>query len=110
MNVRDRQQKNDNADRRIRFLFLEGIAMQFQVSYSFRTKITTSLLMAGLFVFMLLIPSARAQGQSQERLMTVIEAVQTALVENHEIRALQSATQAQEMDIGIARSYLLPRI
>ena len=42
--------------------------------------------------------------------MTVIEAVQTALVENHEIRALQSATQAQEKDIGIARSYLLPRI
>ncbi len=84
--------------------------MQSQVLFLFRPKITISLLMTGLFLFMLLIPSARAQGQFQERRMTVIEAVQTALVENHEIKALHNATQAQEKDIGIARSYLLPRI
>ncbi len=84
--------------------------MQSQVSFLFRSKITIPLLMTGLFLFMLLIPSVRAQGQSQERRMTVIEAVQIALVENHEIKALHNATQAQEKDIGIARSYLLPRI
>lgn len=82
--------------------------MQSWVTFSFRQKITVHTMVTGLSLFFLLIPSSWAQGQSQERRMTVIEAVQTALIENHEIRALQSATQAQEKDIGIARSYLLP--
>jgi outer membrane protein len=84
--------------------------MRSQICFSFRPRITTSILVMGLFLFILLIPSVQAQGQSPERRMTVMEAVQTALVGNHEIRALQSATQAQESDIGIARSYLLPKI
>jgi len=63
-----------------------------------------------LSLLLLLTPSVWAQGQPKERQMTVIDAVRTALSDNHEIKALQNATQAQEKDIGIARSYLLPRI
>ena len=84
--------------------------MQFRVTFSFRPLIRATVPVAVLFLFIAVIPSVRAQGQSPERRMTVIEAVQTALVDNHEIKALQSATRAQEKDIGIARSYLLPRI
>jgi outer membrane protein TolC len=84
--------------------------MQSLVCFLSRVKITVSGLVAGLSLFFLLIPSVWAQGQPEERRMTVIEAVRTALVDNHEIKSLQSATKAQEMDIGIARSYLLPKI
>lgn len=84
--------------------------MNSWVTISSRHKITAVKLITGLFLLFLLISSAWAQGQPTERRMTLSEAVQTALVENHEIKALQSATSAQEKDIGIARSYLLPRI
>jgi outer membrane protein len=84
--------------------------MQSQVCFLRRPKIVTSVLVTLLILFILLIGPVRAQEQSRERRMTVIEAVRTALADNHEIKALQSATQAQEKDIGIARSYLLPRI
>ncbi|PKN18877.1 MAG: hypothetical protein CVU71_08770 [Deltaproteobacteria bacterium HGW-Deltaproteobacteria-6] len=76
-----------------------------------RWKRAASLLITGLFLyFVLLIPSVLAQGQTEERRMTVVEAVKTALQDNHEIKVLQSAAHARESDIGIARSYLLPRI
>lgn len=42
--------------------------------------------------------------------MTVVEAVRKALSENHEIKAMKSLTAAQTEEIGIARSYLLPKI
>lgn len=42
--------------------------------------------------------------------MTVVEAVRKALAENHEIKAMKSLTAAHTEDIGIARSYLLPKI
>lgn len=42
--------------------------------------------------------------------VTIIEAVQRALSENHEIKAVKSSSSAYEQDIGIARSYLLPKI
>jgi outer membrane protein TolC len=75
-----------------------------------RGKITASGWVVVLLLFFLLIPTVGAQGQPEERQMTLIEAVRSALVENHEIKSLLSATKAQEMDVGIARSYLLPRI
>ncbi len=84
--------------------------MQSRTCFLFRPKIRATVFVTVLFLFFLLIPSIRAQGQIQERRMSVIEAVQTALADNHEIKALQSATRAQEKDIGIARSHLLPRI
>jgi outer membrane protein len=45
-----------------------------------------------------------------ERSLTLVEAVQTALADNHEIRALKNSALATETDIGIARSYLLPKV
>jgi outer membrane protein TolC len=84
--------------------------MQLLIFFLSRVKITVFGLIAGLSLFFLLIPSVWAQGQPEERQITLIEAVRTALVENHEIKSLQSAAKAQEMDVGIARSYLLPKI
>jgi outer membrane protein len=54
--------------------------------------------------------AARAGGRETERKVTVIEAVRAALADNHELKAQKSSTEAQEKDIGIARSYLLPKI
>ena len=69
------------------------------------------LLMTGVLLYLVfLIPSVPAQGPTEERRLTVYEAVKTALQDNHEIKALQSLAQAQESEVGIARSYLLPRI
>ncbi len=73
-------------------------------------KIALPGLVAGGLVFFLMIQPAAAQMQSQERKMSIINAVRTALADNHEIKALQSAAQAREKDIGIARSYLLPKL
>ena len=84
--------------------------MQSPVFFLSQPKITASGLVIGLFLFLSSIPCAWGQGQSEERRITIIEAVRAALADNHEIKSLQNATQAQEKDIGIARSYLLPRI
>jgi len=87
-----------------------GMGMQSIVYFLSRAGKIVFGLIAGVSLLFLLIPAARAQGQPEERQMTLMEAVRTALAENHEIKSLQSATRAQEMDVGIARSYLLPRI
>jgi len=84
--------------------------MQSLVCFLSRLKIRTSGWVAGLSMLFLLIPSVQAQGQQEERRMTVSEAVRIALGDNHGIKALKNATQAQEKEIGITRSYLLPRI
>jgi outer membrane protein len=53
---------------------------------------------------------AWAQDQITEHQMTVIEAVRSALANNHEIRSMASSSMAQGSDIGVARSYLLPKV
>ena len=82
--------------------------MRWLMGILFRSTIKISGFVSGLLFFLLVIPATGAQ--LQERRMSVIEAVRTALTENHEIKALQNAVQAREKDIGIARSYLLPRL
>lgn len=91
-------------------LFSGGMGMQSITRFLSRTGKMVFGLMAAWSLLFLLIPAARAQGQPEERQMTLMAAVRTALIENHEIKSLQSATSAQAMDVGIARSYLLPRI
>ena len=71
---------------------------------------TTYGLMIVFAVFFTFISSVWAQNQEPEQRMTVIEAVRMGLADNHEIKSLRSAAHAQEMEIGIARSYLLPKI
>ncbi|MEN6622379.1 MAG: TolC family protein [Smithella sp.] len=44
------------------------------------------------------------------RQVTIVEAIQLALSNNHEIKAMQSSSSAYKQDIGIARSFLLPKI
>jgi outer membrane protein TolC len=91
-------------------IFSGGITMQSSNFFQSIVKAMVLGSLAGLMISLGGIPFARAQEQAQEKQMTLIEAVRTALVENHEIKSLQSATRAQESDVGIARSYLLPKI
>jgi len=55
------------------------------------------------------VPGRAAEQASGPRL-TLAEAIVKALENNHEIRAVKSAAEAGKQDIGIARSYLLPKI
>jgi len=45
-----------------------------------------------------------------ERRLTLSEAVRTALTDSHEVKAQMNSTLARQKDIGIARSYLLPKV
>jgi outer membrane protein TolC len=51
-----------------------------------------------------------ADDRGDETRVTIVEAVLKALEDNHEIKAMKSSSMAQQQDIGIARSYLLPKI
>ncbi len=62
----------------------------------------------GLLTLALLLGNA-VLGTAQTRL-TLTEAVQAALQSNHELKAQGSAHAARQADVGIARSYLLPRV
>jgi len=68
------------------------------------------LIFAGIFVFVLNGFSVQAAEQITEMRLTLGEAVAKALENNHEIKAGKSALAAGRQDIGIARSYLLPKI
>lgn len=62
------------------------------------------------FFFHIFTNAAWTDAPVPERQVTIVEAVQKALSDNHEIKAMKSSSYAQEQDIGIARSYLLPKI
>ena len=53
---------------------------------------------------------AHAAQQKTEKRLTLAEAIGIALENNHEIKAGKSGWEAGRADIGIARSYLLPKI
>jgi outer membrane protein len=79
-------------------------------AHFFRRKILIGAIMFSLSLSFLPGCILRAEGQEKERKISVIEAVRVALADNHELKALKSSTEAQEKDIGIARSYLLPKV
>ncbi len=54
--------------------------------------------------------SGYAADQKTDMRLTIREAVEKALVDNHAIKAVKSGLAAGRQDIGIARSYLLPKI
>lgn len=69
-----------------------------------------SLLLAAALQTSLFLPKAAlAQNPDVLRSMSAIEAVHFALAHNPEIRAQANAALAQNEDVGVARSYLLPR-
>ncbi len=51
-----------------------------------------------------------ASGTAAAEVLSLPEAVQKALENNHELKAYRNAHAAKEADIGLARSLLLPRI
>ena len=61
-------------------------------------------------VFYVFVTFSWADEHRPEERLTIVEAVLKALDDNHEIKAMKSSSLANEQDIGIARSYLLPQI
>ncbi|HOE80330.1 MAG TPA: TolC family protein, partial [Smithellaceae bacterium] len=74
-----------------------------------RSRFSRLLIVAGALAWPLFCFSALA-GNKPGDALTMAQAVAVALEHNHEIKAVQSALAAGRADIGIARSYLLPRI
>jgi len=68
------------------------------------------LMIAGAVFFVLYGFPVHAAEQKTDMRLTLVEAVVKALENNHEIKAGKSALAAGRQDIGIARSYLLPKI
>ncbi len=63
--------------------------------------------LAFVLVLVFLCPVAST---ATETSVSLHEALQTAIAQNHEIRAFGNSVSARKEDIGIARSYLLPKI
>lgn len=66
--------------------------------------------MVRYLVFAALIPLLAGNGIAAEKQVPLTEAVALALQNNHEIRASAHALAAQQEEIGIARSFLLPKV
>jgi outer membrane protein TolC len=67
------------------------------------------LILVVLLLFFSVTMSAKI-GSAAEKRLTLEEAVAMAIKNNHELLASQNAHAAKEAEIGIARSYLLPKI
>ncbi len=65
---------------------------------------------AFIFLLISLLSVMVETGVAAEARLTLSEAVKAALENNHELRALRNSHAAKEADIGIARSFLLPKI
>ena len=62
-----------------------------------------------VFLLVLSITATAEPGMAETRL-SLPEAVQTALENNHELKAQRNSHAAKQADVGIARSFLLPKI
>jgi outer membrane protein TolC len=72
-----------------------------------RKKLSAVTLMVMLF-FLAVMPAWTANAAGER--LTLDEAVKTALKNNHELQAQRNAHAAKGAEIGVARSFLLPRI
>ena len=62
-----------------------------------------------IFLILSLLAATAERGMAETRL-TLPEAVMTALENNHELKAQRNSHAAKQADVGIARSFLLPKI
>lgn len=63
-----------------------------------------------IITVLLLLVTIHPEAMSQERVLSLREALENAMIQNNEIRALGEALSAQGEDIGIARSFILPKL
>lgn len=66
-------------------------------------------------IFFLMISPAFAQGELKQEIkpsgsLSMKEAISCALLNNNELKALRNSLSAQQREIGIAKSYLMPRV
>ncbi len=62
------------------------------------------------FMAALTLCSSIAGAIAEERTIGLREGIELALGQNHEVRAFRNSLMAQEEDIGVARSFLLPKV
>jgi outer membrane protein len=67
-----------------------------------------SRIVPALIVILLFVPALNGFGA--ERQVGLIEAVSLALKDYHEMRAMKNSVYAQREEVGVARSFLLPRL
>ncbi|MHB9097728.1 MAG: TolC family protein, partial [Syntrophales bacterium] len=65
---------------------------------------------AVVFLLMSLLSLMGETGMAAEARLTLSEAVKAALENNHELNAQRKSHAAKQADVGIARSFLLPKI
>jgi outer membrane protein len=83
--------------------------MFFANMVSERNKASLRLII--LMIFVLILPAiAKADGESPEIKLSLTEAVETALRDNHEVKAQRSDVLSQKNQVGIARSAFLPKL
>ena len=75
-----------------------------------KTRLSTALIVACLFISGSCAEILTTPAWATEQSLTFTEAVKIAFQNNHEIRAMKSAALATKESIGIARSYLLPKL
>ncbi|MHB8772347.1 MAG: TolC family protein [Syntrophales bacterium] len=63
-----------------------------------------------VFLTCALLAATADAGMAAERRIALTEAVQTALENNHELKAQRNSHAAKQAEVGIARSHLLPKI
>ena len=76
---------------------------------SAKTGKKTPYAIAVIFLILSLLAATAERGMAETRL-TLPEAVLTALESNHELKAQRNSHDAKQADVGIARSFLLPKI
>jgi len=74
---------------------------------SFQSRLPVMIILSGV---LLKAACLQAEETTPPRVVSVMEAVEQALKNNHEIRAQENALLAQEADVGAALSHLLPKV
>jgi len=98
---------SDNRTTPARFRQASGGKMKTKNDIKGRNRPSSVLI---LFLLFFLVAIAAKNGSAAGQRLTLDEAVRIALKDNHELQAQRNANAAKEAEVGIARSFLLPRI
>jgi outer membrane protein len=80
------------------------------VSSDLLCKANLQPLVVCLWIMLLVLPFSASLANAEEQKITLGEAIRIALENNYEIRAFRNSVSAQNERVGVARSYLLPRL
>jgi len=97
------ERQSDSATER-RFFIRDKFFLNLTTALSHSRTVALILLLYSVMLFMADPLAASEKG------LTLKEAIEVAIENNHEIRAMKNSLLAEKENIGIARSYLLPKV